>query len=98
MIHSATSSYLGEAQIHHAGYRETNEVELTINNLPQVVSDLDGETIVKDFTRRVMAFGMITSPANVGTADRVDPKIFVKVEFSYSGLLKSETASFSLEI
>jgi len=62
MIHSATSSYLGEAQIHHAGYRETNEVELTINNLPQVVSELEGETIVKDFTRRAMAFGMITSP------------------------------------
>jgi len=76
MIHSATSSYLGEAQIHRAGYRETNEVELTINNLPQVVSDLQNDTIVQDFTRRAMAFGMITSPANVGGVSLVgvDPQ------------------------
>lgn len=49
-------------------------------------------------TTKIDAVVSVTSPANVGTADRVDPKIFVKVEFSYSGLLKSETASFSLEI
>lgn len=77
MIHSATSSYLGEAQIHHAGYRETNEIDLTINNLADVIARLESETIVKDFTRRAMAFGMITSPANVGAVSLVgvDPPV-----------------------
>ena len=33
MIDSATSSFLGEGQIHREGFRETRETELTINNL-----------------------------------------------------------------
>jgi ABC-type lipoprotein release transport system permease subunit len=67
MIHSATSSFLGEGQIHRSGYREMNEVELTINNLPDLLSRLEHEDIVKHFTSRVMSFGMITSPANVSS-------------------------------
>ena len=67
MIHSATSSYLGEGQIHRAGYREANEVELVINNLDDVLSRLNNEEIVAHFTRRAMSFGMITSPANVSS-------------------------------
>ena len=64
MIKSATDSYLGEGQIHRNGFRLTQEVEKTINNLEQVVSDLRKEEAVDRFTLRTVSFGMITSPAN----------------------------------
>ncbi len=65
MIKSATSSFLGEGQIHHIDFRETQEVEYTINNLDDILSQLSKEDIVKYYTRRTMAFAMISSPANV---------------------------------
>jgi len=64
MIKSATASFLGEAQIHRQGFRLTQEVEKTINNLDQVVSNLKKEEVVDRFTLRCQSFGMITSPAN----------------------------------
>jgi ABC-type lipoprotein release transport system permease subunit len=71
MIRSATSSFLGEGQIHRSGYRETNEVELTIDRLDKITSRLENEGIVEHFTERVMSFGMITSPANVSAVGLV---------------------------
>jgi len=71
MVRSATSSFLGEGQIHQAGFRETLEVDKTINNLEQVKSNLKKESIVKGFTLRTMAFGMITSAANVNSISLV---------------------------
>jgi ABC-type lipoprotein release transport system permease subunit len=71
MVRSATSSFLGEGQIHQAGFRETLEVDKTINNLEQVTSNLKKESIVKDFTLRTMAFGMITSAANVNSINLI---------------------------
>jgi ABC-type lipoprotein release transport system permease subunit len=65
MVESATSSLLGEGQVHREGFRQTMEVEKTIHRLDWLVSNLKQESIVKDFTLRVMSFGMITSPANV---------------------------------
>jgi ABC-type lipoprotein release transport system permease subunit len=65
MIQSATDSFLGEAQIHGQGFRETQEVEKTINNLEQVISDLKKENTVDKFTLRTINMAMITSPANV---------------------------------
>ncbi len=64
MITSATGTFLGEGQIHRQGYRETQEVELTIQRYQQVVRDLSKETIVRHFTPRVYSFAMISSPAN----------------------------------
>lgn len=49
-------------------------------------------------TIKIDAVASVTSPANVGTADRVNPQIFVMVDLTYSGWLKSETASFSLKV
>lgn len=65
MIQSATSSFLGEGQIHRAGYRETNEVELTINDPDSIIEMLSQEPIIAHLTRRTMSFAMISSPANV---------------------------------
>ncbi len=65
MVESATSTFLGEGEIHRDGFRSTEQAELTINRLDWVVSHLKQEKIVRHFTERVMSFGMITSPANV---------------------------------
>ncbi len=65
MIKSATSSFLGEGQIHHIDFRSTQEIEYTINNLDDILSQLTQEDIVKYYTRRTMAFAMISSPANI---------------------------------
>lgn len=67
MIRSATSSYLGDAQIHAEGFRLTQEPELTINHLSSVAADLQKEETVESFTMRTTSFGMITSPANVSS-------------------------------
>lgn len=65
MIRSATSSLLGDAQIHGSDFRETQEVEKTINRLDQVVAELNREPLVDKFTLRTLTMGMISSPANV---------------------------------
>ncbi len=65
MIHSATSSFLGEGQIHAEGYQTSQAVEDTINQLQTVVQDLRQEKIVKNFTVRVNSRAMISSAANV---------------------------------
>lgn len=71
MIHSATSSFLGEGQIHGEGFHKTQEVEKTINRLDWVVSNLNQETIVKHFTLRVMSFAMISSASNMSAISLV---------------------------
>jgi len=71
LIQSVTSSFLGDGQIHRKGYRVSQEVELTIKNIDTIVSNLEKEEIVKNFTLRVMAFGMITSPADVNSVNVV---------------------------
>lgn len=67
IVKSATASFLGEAQIHGEGFRETQEVEKTIHNLDEVVNNLREEEIVEQFTPRTLSFGMITSPADVSS-------------------------------
>jgi ABC-type lipoprotein release transport system permease subunit len=65
MIKAATASFLGEAQIHGEGFRETQEVEATIKNPDQVTANLKKEDIVESFTLRTVSMGMLTSPADV---------------------------------
>lgn len=63
LIHSGTTTFLGEGQIHREGFRETMEVEDTIADLGGVIEKLEASPIVEAFTPRVMAFAMINSPA-----------------------------------
>lgn len=67
MIKAATKSFLGEGQIHRLGFRLTQDVEKTINNLDWIISNLEKEDAVEKFTLRTSTFGMITSPANVSS-------------------------------
>ena len=65
MVRTATASFLGDAQIHREGFRDAQEVSLTIQALDEVTEGLAKEDIVEHFTQRTLAAGMITSPASV---------------------------------
>ena len=65
MVRTATASFLGDAQIHREGFRDAQEVSLTIQALDEVTEGLAQEGIVEHFTQRTLAPGMITSPASV---------------------------------
>lgn len=71
MVASATSTFLGDGEIHRAGFRATRQVDMTIEGLDGVVSGLRGEPIVKTFAVRAMSFAMISSPANVNSIELV---------------------------
>ncbi len=71
MIDSATSSFMGEGQLHNQHYREAFEVEQTVRNLSEATERLDREEIVRHYTLRTMSFGMLSSPSNVGSVQMV---------------------------
>jgi ABC-type lipoprotein release transport system permease subunit len=71
MVASATESFLGEGQIHREGFRESFAVEKTIANQEEVVARLQQDNLVDRFTRRVLSFAMITSPANLTAVSMV---------------------------
>ena len=71
MVKTATASFLGDGQIHREGFRDTQAVEMTINQLNEVIDALSQEAIVQQFTPRTFAFGMITSSANVSAISLV---------------------------
>ncbi|MBN1797285.1 MAG: ABC transporter permease [Spirochaetales bacterium] len=76
MIRSATSSFLGQAQIHRRGFLDTQEPTLTINNPDQVMRSLGREKIIEAFSPRTLSLNMITSPANLSSvlAVGVEPR------------------------
>ncbi|MCG8623170.1 MAG: FtsX-like permease family protein [Proteobacteria bacterium] len=71
MVKTATTSFLGDGQIHRGGFRDTQAVEMTINQPDEVLENLSQEAIVQRFTPRTFAFGMITSSANVSAISLV---------------------------
>jgi len=71
MIRSATASFLGEGQIHRKGFRETFEVDQTIVGSAKILTRLENEEAVANFTPRVMTLSMISSPANVQAVSAV---------------------------
>ena len=71
MISSATSTYLGEGQIHRDGFRTTYEIDQVINHPDEVTARLDKDKRVAHYAPRVMSFGMLTSPANINSVTMV---------------------------
>ncbi|MDD5427229.1 MAG: ABC transporter permease [candidate division Zixibacteria bacterium] len=71
MIAAATSTFLGDGQVHRRGFRETYEVDQVINNLDEVLVGLERDSLVAHFSVRLLSFGMITSPANVNAVSVV---------------------------
>lgn len=77
MIRSATSTFLGHAQIHSEDFRTTLEVERTVADADRILSDLSADDRVAGFAPRIQAHAMVTSPANVSAVSLfgVDPKL-----------------------
>ena len=75
MIRSATSTFLGHAQIHSEDFRTTLEVERTVADADRILSDLSADDRVAGFAPRIQAHAMVTSPANVSAVSLfgVDP-------------------------
>jgi ABC-type lipoprotein release transport system permease subunit len=75
MIDSATSSFMGQGQIHHEEYREAFDVEKTILHLSDVTERLDTDEVIQHYTPRTMSLGMLGSPSNAGAVQMigVDP-------------------------
>lgn len=71
MIDSATASFLGEGQITNKTYRQSLEIEQTVNDLPSVLEKLKNDPQVSHFTTRALTFGMLTSPSNVNSIQLV---------------------------
>ncbi|MFQ5498764.1 MAG: ABC transporter permease [Candidatus Zixiibacteriota bacterium] len=71
MTASATSSFLGEAQIHAAGYRDARESALVIHNLNSVLTTLEHSDIVDRSTVRVFSLATISSPGNIAAVSLV---------------------------
>lgn len=92
LIHSATASFLGDAQIHRDGFRETFEVERTIGNLDATLAKLDSEDIVEGYTQRVMTFAMITSPSNVSAISMIgiDPSTEIDLSQIDEAIMEGE--------
>ena len=72
MVDSATSTFLGEGQIQRKGFRQTQQADLTVNQLSWTVDNLRREPDVKLFALRTMTFGMISSPANFRSIELVE--------------------------
>ncbi len=61
VINAATESFLGEGQIHRAGFREQREVDLTIAKHHDVMAALARDSLVKAWAERVVTISMVSS-------------------------------------
>ncbi|MBF0440748.1 MAG: ABC transporter permease [Oligoflexales bacterium] len=64
MVGSLTSTLMGEGQIHRRGFLQILEVEKTINGHERIIGDLRSSSDIKAFARRVLSYGMVSSPSN----------------------------------
>lgn len=65
LVRSATSSWMGDLQIHNEGFSGSMSAELTIQRLDSVLSTLSSDPRVKAYARRVVAQGMLSSAADM---------------------------------
>ncbi len=65
LINTATGSFSGQAQIHAAGFRETQETSLVVAGADAVLARLAGDFRIKSFTPRTLNFAMASSASEV---------------------------------
>ncbi len=67
LITSATSSFLGHAQIHREGFQELYDGELTINGGEELLRRLDDDERIEAHTPRTVSYGTISSPSDIAS-------------------------------
>jgi ABC-type lipoprotein release transport system permease subunit len=67
MISAATSSFLGDAEIHRSGFQESQDATMTIGQLNRVVSMLRDDPHVASFTERTICNATVSSPADLAS-------------------------------
>jgi len=67
IIDNITKSFITDGQIHRKGFKQKQEVELTIKDLDNVINKLKNEQIVDKFSIRTYSFSMISSSNNVSS-------------------------------
>ena len=68
MINISTQTYLGQGQIHHKQFRESNDVDHYISDSTQLFETLDELNELNAFSPRVISGAMISSSQNVSSA------------------------------
>ena len=63
LVESATSSLLGQAQIHNKDFRISRDIEKTIVAKDDITRKLESDPLVAAYSERVVSLGMITSPS-----------------------------------
>lgn len=67
LISSATSSFLGHAQVHREGFTELFDAALTIRRHEELLRRLREDPRVAETTRRAVSYGTVSSPANIAS-------------------------------
>lgn len=65
MINVSTQTYLGHAQIHRAGFREANDVDIYIEKTDLLYQTLQTQNEISAYSPRTLSGAMFTSSANV---------------------------------
>jgi len=61
MVKNATDSLMGHAQMHALGFRDEQDVKLTINDLDQALLQLEKHPDLKAHSLRIVTQSMLTS-------------------------------------
>jgi ABC-type lipoprotein release transport system permease subunit len=64
MIKSVVGTFMGDAQIHRAGFRVSHEVESVISGYSNIIRDLKVDPDIEEFAARTVSFAMVSSPDN----------------------------------
>ncbi|MEA3307027.1 MAG: FtsX-like permease family protein [Elusimicrobiota bacterium] len=64
IVKSATGTFLGHAQIHREGFRNSNDIDLAINESDRVLKELAQDEKIESFAPRALSFSMLASASN----------------------------------
>lgn len=74
MIDLTTNAWMGDAQIHRDGFRETGRITLTINEPDSITQMLRADSIVEAFTLRII------SPASLQSTMEIKPVTMIGID------------------
>lgn len=74
MIDQTTNAWMGDAQIHRDGFRETGRITLTINEPDSITQMLRADSIVDAFTLRII------SPASLQSTMELKPVTMIGID------------------